>query len=228
MKIAAAVLTRNIIQHAREDLFYETIDSLRPFGVPLHVVDNGSDDGTAELVADGTDWTPYLSTDENTTSGFGTWTCCRILAGTDADLCIVSDDDMAWSAGFIVPLVDWWDHAPDDLVLTGGHLEPEYPWNAITEQTMFGSTLGLIRASTGAASWTFPKNRFARLQSVAKTLRIDRQGTWDVPMCEGLTRRMWKIGQLDLAEHRGQGRSSWGNRTEALYGWNVEPVRETL
>lgn len=228
MRIAACILTRNQYEYGRRDLFERTVESLKAAGVQLFVVDNGSTDGTDALVRSAVDWTPHCSTAENTTSGFGTYQCCRVLAATDADLCIVSDDDMEWTSGFTIPLTDWWEHAPLDLALTGGHLEPAFHWNKITEHVIYGNTHGLLRESTGAASWTFRHKTFEVIAKLAQALPINRQGIWDVPMCDGLRSLAWNIGQLDLAEHIGQGRSSWGNGTENLYGWDVEPVRAQL
>lgn len=228
MRVAAAILTRNVHEHDRRDLFERTVDSLKSAGVELYVIDNHSDDGTDELVRSAVDWTPWCSRADNTTSGFGTWLCCRVLAGTGAHVCVVSDDDMEWDAGFTAPLTDWWTHAPKDLLVTGGHLEPEFHWNAIQERVQYGDTIGLIRASSGAASWTFRSNDYDTLSTIATKFPMTRQGVWDVPVCDGIRASGYRIGQLDLAEHIGQGRSSWGNGTESMYGWDVDPVRASL
>lgn len=228
MKVAACVLTRNQYEHGRRDLFERTVDSLKTAGMDLYVVDNGSDDGTASLVRSAMDWTPYLSTDPNTTSGFGTLLCCRVVAGSGADIGVVSDDDMEWPTDSAEILTDWWTHAPQDVVLTGGHLEPEFRWNSITDRVTYGKTKGFLRASTGAASWTFLTDRYAPLGEALKAIPTRIQGTWDVPVCQHLRTAGLQIGQIDVAEHIGQGRSSWGNGTEQMYGWDVESVRNQL
>lgn len=229
VKIAAAVLTRNQFEHERRDLFDQTIDSLQVAGVDeLFVIDNGSTDGTAARVCQVVNTTTYLSSEPNTTSGFGTWLCCRIVMGWEPDICIVSDDDIVWQPDCLERLTDWWVHAPNELGLTGGHLEPEFPWNAVERIAQYGGARGLIRQSTGAASWTFPHDRYDNLARAALRLPNRRQGVWDVPMCERLRQLGLQIGQLDLAEHIGQGRSSWGNGTESMYGWDVESVRGLL
>lgn len=229
MKIAAAVLTRNQFDHERCDLFEQTVESLT--GVEeLFVVDNGSTDGTDAFIKDGP-WRSYCSTAANTTSGYGTWLCCRILAATDADICIVSDDDMRWHDGFTEPLRAWYRWG-GYTVITGGHLEPEFFWNKIEYVESLGPAdarvTGLIRASTGAASWTFLRDKFPFIAKRVARIPIDRQGTWDVPVCKALHDDGHHIGQLDLAEHLGRGRSSWGNGTESMYGWDTAPVRALL
>lgn len=224
------VLTRNQYEWGRRDLFERTVTSLGEVD-ELVVVDNHSDDGTAQLVADGAsrgEWLPYLSSDSNTTSGFGTATAMRVAKGRAADLCVVSDDDMEWKPGFRAVLEDWWGHSPSELVLTGGHLEPEFRWNRITDVVTYGTTKGLLRASTGAASWTFLSERYGQLSSALRAIPQGIQGVWDVPVCQHLRTFDWTIGQVDVAEHIGQGRSSWGNGTEQLFGWDVEPVRAQL
>lgn len=226
MKIVAAVLTYNQYANERRDLFEQAVESLG--SVPTYVVDNGSTDGTDRLVRSDDRWRPFVNTGSNHTCGYGTWLCCRVLAGTDADICVVSDDDMVWTDGWADRLAAWWADAPDELLLTGGHLEPDFPWNTIVGHVRYGTEQGLLRSSTGAASWTFRKRQYMDLAGMVRTVPIDRQGTWDVPVCNKITAAGWQIGQVDLADHAGRGRSSWGNRTETMFGWDTDRVRETL
>lgn len=233
MKCVAAILTRNLYKTERRDLFERTVASLRGQVDDLLVVDNNSDDGTRQLLDDGQDqneWKVYRPPNVgNTTSGYGTHYAVRLARGAENDsLCIVSDDDIEWKPEARESLEDWWTHAPSEVVLTGGHLEPEFGWNSITDTVTYGNTRGFLRASTGAASWTFLTDRYDSLRSALRLVPHGIQGTWDVPMCQHLRASGWLIGQVDLAEHIGQGRSSWGNGTESLYGWNVEPVRAQL
>lgn len=226
MKIVAAVLTYNQYANERRDLFEQAVESLG--SVPTYVVDNGSTDGTDRLVRSDDRWRPFVNTGSNHTCGYGTWLCCRVLAGTDADICVVSDDDMVWTDGWADRLAAWWADAPDELLLTGGHLEPDFPWNTIVGHVRYGTEQGLLRSSTGAASWTFRKRQYLDLAGMVRTVPIDRQGSWDVPVCNKITAAGWQIGQVDLADHAGRGRSSWGNRTETMFGWDTDRVRETL
>lgn len=232
MKCVAAVLTKNLYRTERRDLFERTIESLRGQVDELLVVDNHSDDGTRQLLDDGADqgeWQVFRPPHGNGTSGEGTHFAIRLVRGSEPGvLCICSDDDMEWKDTAREQLEDWWVHAPPDLALTGGHLEPEFPWNSITDTIRCGKVSGFLRASTGAASWTFPSDRYDLLRSSLLSVPFGPQGVWDVPFCQHLRATGRQIAQIDVAEHIGQGRSSWHNGTEQMYGWDVEAVRAKL
>jgi hypothetical protein len=230
MNVVACVLTRNQYEHHRRFLFEQTIASLHAAGLRPFVLDNNSSDGTDRFVdAGGDDWIPaHAAPSSNTTSGYGTWECMRLLAGTDADVCVVSDDDMVWRPNMVDTLTEWWKHRPYRVKLTGGHIEPEFPWNETFGSTSSGQVRGLLRASTGSASWTFPRADFPILAACAQKLPIDVQGHWDVPMCRALRDMDYQVAQIDIAEHAGQGQSTWGNGAEERFGWDVDSMRARL
>ena len=219
--IVATVLTHNVFRHGRSDLFRRTYDSLNVDGVRVIPVDNGSTDGTEEMVAE---LGGYCYRGPNTTCGHGTNIAARVAIGAGADICVLSDDDMEWSPAWATWLTSWWWAAPDELVLTGCHLEPEFPWNLIEGAATYGGVQGLLRASTGAASWSFRADDWPKIGPIPDRI----QGHGDVPACEAVKAQNLTIGQIDLATHLGQGRSSWGNRTHELYGWDLDPVRARL
>lgn len=221
MSITACVLTYNLFANDRADLFRATMDSLHAVGVRVIPVDNHSTDGTSEVVAE---LGGYCSKDLLTTCGHGTNLCARVAIGTDADLCVLSDDDMIWRDGWVDQLTAWWTDAPDDVILTGCHLEPEFSWNEVRGTVTSGGVPGLLRASTGAASWSFRAADWPKIGPVP-----DRtQGWGDVPACERVWASGYRVAQIDLADHAGHGRSSWGNRTIELHGWDIAPVRQRL
>jgi glycosyltransferase involved in cell wall biosynthesis len=220
MIVRAAVLTYRAVATGRLDLLIQTVRSLAEAD-SVHIVDNGSDDGSAELVES---WGGYTSSSGVTTSGHGTNLCARILAATDADICLLSDDDMVWRPGWRAELEAWWAGAPDDVWLTGCHLEPDYPWNARSGVLVVGERTGIVRASTGAASWTYRRARHADIFPIPQQV----QGWGDVPACDKIDERGGRICQIDLADHAGHGRSTWGNQTEAKYGHDLEPVRKLV
>lgn len=220
--IVATVLTYNLYANERADLFRAAVDSLQVPGVRVIPVDNHSTDGTADLVRDMGGW---CSTDRLTTCGHGTNIAARVAIGVpDVDLCVLSDDDMVWRNGWESRLRDWWAATPDDVILTGCHLEPEFPWNTIHDRLVCGAVPGLVRASTGAASWSFRPADWPKIGPVPDR----RQGWGDVPACERVWASGYRVAQIDLADHAGHGRSSWGNRTIELHGWDIGPVRERL
>ena len=219
--ITVCVTTFNLDAFDRRDLFDRTWESLQAPGVTVIPVDNGSTDGTQQLV---TDLGGYCYTGPNTTCGHGTNLAARVAIGTDADLCVLSDDDMEWHPGWHERLAAWWHDAPDDLWLTGCHLEPAFPWNQIHGRLDLGGIPGLLRQSTGAASWSFRPARWPFIGPIPQKI----QGHGDVPACDRIWAAGGHIAQLDLATHLGLSRSSWGNRTHDLYGWDLDPVRRAL
>lgn len=219
MKITAAILCHNLFAHDREALFWDCYESLSR-DARVIPVDNGSTDGTSELVAE---LGGYVSKDRLSTCGHGTNLCARVAIGTDADLCVLSDDDMGWRPGWADRLRDWWAGAPADVVLTGCHLEPMFEWNTIREVVRYGQVPGLIRASTGAASWSFRTQDWAKIGPVPEKI----QGWGDVPTCQRLHEAGYRVAQIDLADHNGH-TSTWGNRTVEMHGWDLEPVRKLL
>lgn len=220
MKITAAILCHDLFRHDRESLFWDCYRSLSVEGVRVVPVDNGSTDGTSELVAE---LGGFVSRDRLSTCGHGTNLCARVAIGTDATLCVLSDDDMGWRPGWADRLRTWWLHAPADVALTGCHLEPMFDWNTIDERVTYGGVPGLIRASTGAASWSFRPADWAKIGPVPEKI----QGWGDVPTCQRLAAQGLRVAQIDLADHNGH-TSTWGNRTVEMHGWDVEPVRELL
>jgi glycosyltransferase involved in cell wall biosynthesis len=212
MRIAVCILTYNQYAHDRRALFEQTVASLRENAiddVDIYVVDNGSSDGTADLVRD---LGGYCYQGTNTTSGHGTNLAAQVARGSHADLCVLSDDDMAWQPAWDRHLVDWYQGLPHDVKLTGCHLEPEYPWNAIRDTIEVNGRRGLIRASTGAASWSFRNGDWPAIGPIPQV----RQGWGDVPACQRLEARGYRIAQIDLATHCGGDRSTWGNGSSDL------------
>lgn len=203
MRVAAAVLTFNPTHFGRLELLEQTIASLREAD-SVFLIDNGSTDGT-DLP------TSYRNPSTNTNCAHGTNVQARVLAGSQADICVLSDDDMLWRPGWRDRLEAWWQSAPGDVLLTGCHIEPEFPWNEITG-VIEGSERALKRKSTGAASWTMRRSAIPQIFPIPEK----QQGHGDVPACERIIGMGYHIAQLDLAEHVGT-ESTWGNRTAELF-----------
>lgn len=216
MKVAACILTFNPVEFGRLDMLKAARESLDEAD-EVYLVDNGSTDGF--------DW-PVSHRNESglTTSGMGTNLCARVLAATDADICVLSDDDIFWRPGWRDTLEQWWAGAPDHVWLTGCHIEPVYPWNGEPKPVMFGGVRGLRRESTGAATWSFRRSDFSKIFPIPQQV----QGWGDVPACDRIDELGGWVCQLDLADHAGADASTWGNITATKYGEDIEPVRRLV
>jgi Glycosyl transferase family 2 len=218
VRVVACVYTFNPKRNDRLTLLRECLESLAEAD-EVWLVDNGSTDGT--------DWTgmpvKYVNTSGLTTCGMGANLCARVCLGADADLCVLSDDDIYWRPGWRQKLEAWWVDAPADLAVTGCHLEADYPWNERSGTLTCGGQTGLIRNSTGSGTWTFPAAMWTHIGPIPQQI----QGHGDVPACERLIDRGFRIAQIDVAEHRG-GTSTWGNQTYEKYGSDLTEIRELL
>lgn len=201
VKVVAAVLTYRAKSNGRLDWLGDAVRSLAEADEVL-VIDNGSDDGSDDWVRQRGGW---VNPGVNHTSGHGTNLCAQAAIAAGADLVVLSDDDIAWAQGWREMLESWWDAAPDNLVLTGCHLEPDYPWNERKGALQLAGIEGILRNSTGAGTWTFLADRW--FGPIPEQI----QGWGDVPACHRIIAEGGLIAQIDLAEHRGEYSSTWGN-----------------
>lgn len=221
MRLTAAVLTYRPKTHRRLVDLELTCESLAEAD-EVFVADNGSDDGSIDII--GKDWPVITHRHQLHTSGFGTNFAARHAIATGADLIVLSDDDMFWRPGWREQLETWWRCAPADLILTGCHLEPLFHWNQPYGVVSLGGLRGLLRESSGAASWSFRAQDWVKVGPIPSR----KQGWGDVPACSAIREAGYQIAQVDLAEHRGHGRSTWGNGTVQQFGWDLGPVRAML
>jgi hypothetical protein len=225
MKVAAAVLTYRPVHFDRFDLLDDTIKSLRGEADAVYLIDNSPDDESIDELR-----ARYGRVTTNRgvlhTSGKGINLLAHVLEVCEplAGILVHSDDDVLWRPDWRDRLEQWWQGAPDDLALTGCHIEPEFYWNEVTAVVEFGGIKGLCRHSTGAASWTYRPQHRSDIFPVPEQV----QGVGDVPACQHLEAKGLGICQIDLADHMAQGDSTWGNRTLAKYGWDDAPVKAML
>lgn len=229
MNVRAAILTYKPEATGRLKQLVSTWAGLFVEANEVWIVDNGSGADEVAAIHDafmegvGHRVNVWTHSDKLHTSGHGTNLQARILAGLSqpGDICVLSDDDMAWRPRWRDTLQKWWEEAPADVILTGCHLEPPYPWSPVEGRHDFPA---LYRGSTGAASWSYRAESHSLIFPIPERV----QGTGDVPACTRLRSSGRRIAQLDLADHVGQA-STWGNRTASMYpDLTPAPVRDLL
>ncbi len=207
IKVAVAVRTWNVLQTGRRDAFERTLSSLRHAGHPfeLVLVDNGSTDGTARLVRDlGGYAAPRIG--DNNDAGWGMNVAIHRALRHEPDIVVFSDDDIAWKPRFLAKLVRFWTHAPEDVALLGGYVEPQWEWNTVRGVIDCGGTRALVRDTAPGGSWSFLARNWTRIGPVAADNHADMSA------CVRLRAAGLRVCQTDLAEHIGWGRSTWGNQ----------------
>jgi hypothetical protein len=184
-------------------------------------------------------WKRARSTDGNVTPGRGYNLLLEWIGRTETaahgalpDVVVFSDDDMWWRAdahpfdklrsiwsAVTAPEGDW-----SRVAIVSGFLEPEWHWNKPRLTMRPNGVPVLVRDSAPGAAWTFrltPLRPDGEVPKIGEKLRalIDRDGppifadSWgaDFRFCEILRREGRMVAQVDLADHRGWGRSTHGN-----------------
>lgn len=201
MRVAVAVLTYN-----RLALLKRTLASLELGGYPytLIVVDNGSIDGTAEYV---TSIGGYCNRDGNHSMGYGGNQAVRLALLTNPDIVLLTADDVAYYPGWLARLVDFWQHAPDTVIIAATNLEPDYAWNKVLGVVDAGGERALLRASVPGDKWSFRAADWLKIGPI-RAATGDRE---DLEICDRLITQGYGLAALDLSEHIGERVSAWGN-----------------
>jgi hypothetical protein len=205
--IGAAVLTWEATKYDRLGWLDETLSTLAEAD-KLFVIDNGSAPATADAVRTiaRKHGARFATHDHDLhTCEHGTNLRAAVLEAAGVTVSVISDDDILWRPGWRDALEAWWSEAPPNLAITGCHLEPDYPWNESYGHLTLGGRIGKLRASTGSGTWSFRNWRDIG------PLHENVQGWGDVPACKRLRSIGRDIAQIDLAEHRGEHASTWGN-----------------
>jgi hypothetical protein len=225
VKITVGVLVFNPMATLRMQLVERTLKSLRkafPDASKL-ACDNVSTDGSQQWfkkVALCKGFVAYLPTagdseGTNRTPGAGRLRIMKsrmVEVGIEelgTELVVLSDDDMDWKPGADKRLREAWAHAPDDVKIISGLLEPVWHWNTPREAIQCGKERTLVRDSCPGAAWTFR----------AKDWRLIRDHVvadfgYDYKACVALRENGYRVAQMDLAEHIGWGASTHGNEAD--------------
>jgi len=202
LKVVIALLTYN-----RYDMLVRTLGSMKYPDYPYTpvIVDNGSTDGSAELVKEigGT-----LNKTGNHTTGRGMNIAIEEAMKHKPDIILFSADDFEYRTGYVRRLVDFWQDAPQDVVMASCYLEPLWTWNKIRLVDTAGGQRYAIRDSIPGSNWSF------RASSIDKIFPISEQtGGEDLAVCERLRQQRFRLAALDLVDHIGEEQSAWGNES---------------
>lgn len=221
MRIAAGVLTWNPLTNQRKKLLRQAVESLAGCD-SVAVFDNGSTD-VYDLDAEVIKLPRLKGFPHGNTCGYG---MNKMAARLDADILVLSNDDVVWASDAVARLKAIWSEAPVGLKIVSGLVEPvfalpgEDPWN----QPLFPLDVGerlVVRKSVPGGAWTL-RGADRHLVFPVSTFH----GVDDVPACHRLTRRGFSVAAADLAVHHGV-ESTWGNQSyQRLQVEPVESVRE--
>jgi hypothetical protein len=206
LNIVIAVRTWNIIRTNRLSLFQQTIASLELAGYPYTriIFDNGSNDGTADLVRDLGGYT--LPPDENNcTAGRGMNLAIEKALLLKPDIIVFSDDDVAWHSGFLCAIVKFWSCAPINIAILGGFVEPRFSWNMAYGVIECNGIRALLTTTTPGGAWAFRAKDWENIGPLLNNMSGDVWG------CTILRSQGRRVCQADLALHIGDNSSSWGN-----------------
>lgn len=224
MKFVVGIMTHNTMANLRLSLLEQTLDSIhRAFpGADKILFDNGSTDGTERYVEELDDprlalrvaWKPPNTWPGATTPGAGRNALLPRMLCFEPDILVFSDDDMAWKEGAEERLIEVWRHAPKDLFLVSGLLEPEWHWNTPRETVACGREKILVRDSCPGAAWSFRASDVPRSSSSKHPPDppyFAPSFGYDYKFCCALREFGYRVAQMDLAEHIGWGASTHGN-----------------
>jgi hypothetical protein len=203
VRIAAAILTFDIYRTGREALFHTTLQSLSA-GPPdaLTVVTAGSTDGTETLVRD----LGGIVDPSRSDIWFGETVAIEWCLQQAPDIVLFSNDDILYAPDWRPRLSAFWQAAPADVLLVSLIMEPSWPWNTVYDARTIGSERVLLRENAPSAAWSFRARDWRRIGPIPQ----QKLGS-DVTVSRRLRRRSFHLGQLELAQHLGEARSTYGN-----------------
>ena len=203
MRVGVGVLTFNHIQHGREEDFRRTWESIQNTDYPaeLHLLTNGSTDGTAEKVQE----LGGIVDNQNPQIWYGNTRLIEAMG--DVDLCVLSADDLEYQDGWLRRLVSFIENGPDDIALYSCQMEPVWSWNTPTEMIEAGGEKALVRGSVPGSSWAFRRSDWEEWMGPFPQIMPGE----DLEICNRIKAQGKRMAALDLVEHIGIERSAWGN-----------------
>lgn len=218
MRLGVGILCHNQLKNHRAGLFDDTLKSIRRNNPDvLLIADNGSTDGTTERLAEHPEFVGFPRIEgfpPANTCGYGMNKLAATLRG-QADIVVLSNDDIIWEAGAFDTLKEVWAEAPDELTIISGLVEGTYrlpdkkPWNEPFGVAEVSDHKVLLRRSVPGGAWSYRSRDHDLIFPVSTFPGVD-----DVPACHKLIAQQRGVGAIDLAEHAGEENSTWGNGSD--------------
>lgn len=218
MRIAVGILCYNQLENKRSSVFNECLTSVKANNPDLLLVaDNGSTDGTTEILAElvGFVGFPKLYGYPNgNTCGYGMNKIAATLKDK-ADIIVLSNDDVVWKPSAFKRLMDVWDNAPPELAIVSGLVQGTYqipgkpPWNEPLGVKEISGENVLLRRSVPGGAWSYRSKDTDLIFPVSTFPGVD-----DVPACNNLLQQNRTVGCVDAASHEGETVSTWNNGSE--------------
>lgn len=209
-KLSVAMLTWNMFKTHRDLLFRESLASINRAGVPYEVtlVTNGSTDKTSELVQS----MGGIVDDARSEMWWGMERAIVEASNkcdSPDDVILFTADDIVYDDDWGVQLLDFWAEPPEDTGIASLFLEDCREWNEVIGYGESERGVRWIeRASTPGSCWSFPLRNLMHILPVGHTSPGE-----DLVVCERLREKGLRMFQLDLADHAGETRSAWGNKS---------------
>ena len=206
MKVVGWTFTQNAFTHGRDGWLRRVVGALGEADEVL-VFDHQSEDGSDELVRElgGECWT---HADGNRTIGRAMnlgHQAAADAAGPDG-VVVTAQDDVVWRPGWRDRLEAFWDDAPLNIGIVSGLLEPAFPWAKPLDRVEHGGVAGVSRVTVPGGAWTYRGGMWQVMRWANEVAP-----SHDMPICERTRAAGFRLVAVDLADHLGANRSTWGN-----------------
>jgi len=206
VRVVGWTFTQDAYKHERNEWLRRVVTALGEADEVL-VFDHHSEDGSPELVAElgGVCWSHE---DGNRTIGRAMnlgHQAAADAAGPDG-LVVTAQDDVVWRPGWRERLQAFWEEAPDSIGIVSGLLEPNFPWAAPLRRVEHGGLVGLSRATVPGGAWTYRARTWGTMRWANEVAP-----SHDMPICGRVADAGLSLVAVDLADHLGANRSTWGN-----------------
>jgi len=210
MRVVGWVFTQDAFKHERNEWLRRVVAALGEADEVL-LFDHHSEDGTPELVSElgGECWS---HADGNRTIGraMNLGHQAAADAAGPGGLVVTAQDDVVWRPGWRDRLEAFWDDAPRNVGLMSGLLEPDFPWAAPIEVVSAGGLSGLSRLTVPGGAWVYRAEMWETMRWAN-----EEKPSHDMPICDRVRSAGYRLVGVDLADHLGAGRSTWGNTSYA-------------